>query len=88
MTPNRLAKYEALPALLTDLGFDAVTFSYPRRKPFASSSLVYSEDSKLVDFSESELVDVLDQVKALKHRFTVLNPTISITDIQRHVQGK
>jgi MoaA/NifB/PqqE/SkfB family radical SAM enzyme len=88
VTPNRLAKYEALPAILTDLGFDAVTFSYPRQKPFGSSSLVYSEDSKLVDFSESELVDVLEQIKVLKRRFTVLNPTISITDIQRHVQSK
>lgn len=45
VTVNRLVDYDALPTTLEDLGFDAVSFSYPRREPFGSTSLVYSEDS-------------------------------------------
>jgi len=88
VTVNRLVCYEALPELLTDLGFDAATFSYPRKEPFGSSSLVYGGDSALVDFTQTELVEALESIKSLKKRFPVLNPTASIEDIQRHVRGE
>jgi MoaA/NifB/PqqE/SkfB family radical SAM enzyme len=52
VTVSKLVDYEALPASLERLGFDAATFSYPRKEPFGSSSLVYSEDSDLVDFTD------------------------------------
>src|SRR5215469_11760325 len=88
VTVNRLVCYEALPELLTDLGFDAATFSYPRKEPFGSSSLVYGGDSALVDFTQTELIEALESIKSLKKRFPVLNPTASIEDIQRHVRGE
>ena len=86
VTVNHLVRYEALPELLTDLGFDAATFSYPRKEPFGSSSLVYGGDSALVDFTQTELIEALESIKSLKKRFPVLNPTASIEDIQRHVR--
>ena len=88
VTVSRLVRYEALPVLLQHLGFDAVSFSYPRRKPFGSSSLVYSETSRLIDFQTAELDRALDSIKALKRRFPVMNPTASIDDIQRHLHGE
>ena len=54
VTVSKLVDLDALPHTLTSLGFEAVTFSYPRKAAFGSSSLVYSEDSSLVDFSNDE----------------------------------
>ena len=88
VTVNRLVDYDELPGRLTDLGFDAATFSYPRRERLGSSSLVYSEESALVDFDKAELVRVLDAIKAMKRRFPVKNPTASIREMQRHVRGE
>src|SRR5215831_1197300 len=88
VTVNRLIDYDKLPALLADLGFDAVSFSYPRREPFGSTSLVYRMDSSLVAFGKDELVGVLDRIKAVTKRFPVLNSIAGITDIQRHVRGE
>jgi MoaA/NifB/PqqE/SkfB family radical SAM enzyme len=88
VTVSRLVEYQALPDLLRDLGFDAVTFSYPRRAPFGSSSLVYSPDSALIDFKQEELVNALEAIKSVKKRFPVLNPSASLDDIQRHVRGE
>lgn len=88
VTVNRLVNYEMLPRMLRDLGFDGVTFSYPRRKPFGSSSLVFSESSSLIDFTSKELLDALESIKAVKKQFFVLNPAASIEDIQRHVRGE
>ena len=43
--------YTGAGRFLRELGFAAVTFSYPRKAPLGSSSLVWSEDSDLVDLS-------------------------------------
>lgn len=86
VTVNRLVDYEQLPDVLTDLGFDAVTFSYPRREPFGSTSLVYSTDSALVAFNKEELIAALEAIKALRKRFPVMNPAASVDDIERHVR--
>jgi MoaA/NifB/PqqE/SkfB family radical SAM enzyme len=88
VTLNKLLCVSQLPVLLDNLGFDAVSFSYPRREPFGSSSMVYGDQSNLVDFKESELLALLEDVKALKRRYRVLNPTAGINDIQRHVRGQ
>lgn len=88
VTVSKLVAFEKLPATLEALGFDAVTFSYPRKDPFSSSSLVYDEHSELVDFTDEELLAALDAILALKKRFPVLNPAASIRDIQRHVRGE
>jgi len=86
-TVSKLVDFDALPTTLRRLGFDAVTFSYPRKEPFASSSLVYSQDCELVDFTDDELDAALATILRLKQRFPVLNPTASIRDIRRHVRG-
>lgn len=88
VTVNRLVHYEALPKFLRELGFGGVTFSYPRRQPFGSSSLVFSEESSLIDFTSEELLEALNKIKSLKKQFPVLNPAASIDDIQRHVRGE
>jgi MoaA/NifB/PqqE/SkfB family radical SAM enzyme len=88
VTVNHLVDYEQLPALLEDLGFDAVSFSYPRKEPFGSSSLVYGSESKLVDFTPDQLLAALDAIKALKSKFPVMNPTASLDDIKRYVRGE
>ena len=88
VTVSRLVQFQALPDLLRRLGFDGVTFSYPRRAPFGSSSLVFSEDSSLIDFKPEELISALEAIKALKNHFPVLNPKASLEDIQRHVRGE
>jgi MoaA/NifB/PqqE/SkfB family radical SAM enzyme len=87
VTVSKLVDFEALPATLRRLGFDAVTFSYPRKEPFGSSSLVYGGESELVDFTDAELDAALEAILRLKRRFPVLNPAASIRDIQRHVRG-
>jgi len=88
VTVNHLVNYEQLPALLNDLGFDAVSFSYPRKEPFGSSSLVYGSDSKLVDFTSDQLLAALDAIKSLKSKFSVMNPTAALDDIKRYVRGE
>jgi MoaA/NifB/PqqE/SkfB family radical SAM enzyme len=87
VTVSKLVDFDALPATLRRLGFDAVTFSYPRKEPFGSSSLVYGGDSELVDFTDAELDAALEAILRLKRRFPVLNPAASVRDIQRHVRG-
>ena len=88
VTVNRLVDYDRLPDLLRRLGFDAVTFSYPRHERLGSSSLVYSEKSELVAFERDELLRALDAIAAMKERFPVMNPAASIADIKRHVRGE
>lgn len=88
VTVSKLVRFDALPDTLETLGFDAATFSYPRREAFGSSSLVYDEQSALVDFASAELAEALDALLALKRRFPVLNPAASIRDIRRHVRGE
>jgi len=88
VTVNRLVDYEALPEALERLGFHAVTFSYPRREPFGSSSLVYSEDSALIDQQPDELLEALAAIKRMKKRFRVLNPAVSLAEVARFIRGE
>jgi hypothetical protein len=73
---------------LQRLGFDNVSFSYPRREPFGSSSLVYSSDSTLIDFDRDELLDVLAAIRRLRRRFHVFNPAASLDEVARYVRGE
>lgn len=88
VTVSRLVDMRCLPDTLGALGFSGVTFSYPRREAFESSSLVFNENSDLIDFTDAELIAVLDQILEMKKEFPVLNPTASVQDIQRHVRGE
>jgi len=80
--------YAALARSLRDWGFQAVTFSYPRRAPLGSSSLVYSEDSDLVDMSNAEIVAAIDQVDAVRAIIPVHNPKQGLADLRARLTGK
>jgi MoaA/NifB/PqqE/SkfB family radical SAM enzyme len=73
VTLSRLLDIDALPAFLDDLGFKAVTFSYPLTN--LNSSFLGYRDSGVVDFTQAELIALFDKVKALKSRIHVVNPT-------------
>ena len=88
VTVSRLVDFQKLPDTLGSFGFSGATFSYPRREAFDSSSLVFNEDSGLIDFTDDELVAVLDNILEMKKSFPVLNPTASVQDIQRHIRGQ
>ncbi|RME89756.1 MAG: radical SAM protein [Verrucomicrobia bacterium] len=89
ITASRLIEdYERLPEFLRELGFGSCTFSYPLTD-LGSTYLSFS-DSGLVSYSREELVGVFDRIKAMKRRsgFAVVNPTESLTEMQRFVRGE
>jgi MoaA/NifB/PqqE/SkfB family radical SAM enzyme len=88
VTVTRLVNYQELPEALEKLGFDAVTFSYPRRERFGSSSLVFSEESELMDQSSEEILAALDSIRQLKKRFRVLDPSAALDEVARFVRGE
>lgn len=80
--------YEKLPAFLRELGFHSCTFSYPLTT-LGSSYLSFS-DSSLVSYRTEELVQVFEKIKQMKRAsgFPVVNPTESLTEMQRHLRGQ
>jgi MoaA/NifB/PqqE/SkfB family radical SAM enzyme len=80
--------YRVLVPLLQQLGFEAVAFSYPQRSRLESSSLAWSADSKLMKFTDAELVHAFDGVDDLRNIFRVNNPHASIADMKRHLRGE
>ncbi|MDB5413942.1 MAG: Radical superfamily enzyme MoaA/NifB/PqqE/SkfB family [Rubritepida sp.] len=80
--------YPALGHFLKDLGFAAVTFSYPRRAALGSSSLVWSEDSDLVDMSVPELIAAFDGAEKVREILPVHNPREGIADMRRRLTGE
>ena len=88
ITASRLIDdYDKLPAFLETLGFKSCTFSYPLTS-LASSYLSFS-DSGLVNYSKGELIELFEKIKRMKQRsgFPVVNPTESLTEMQRHLRG-
>jgi len=89
ITASRLIDdYEKLPGFLAELGFKSCTFSYPLTN-LQSSYLSFS-DGGLVNFSNTELFDVFEKIKQMKHNsgYPVVNPTESLTEMQRHLRGE
>ena len=80
--------YAALGHFLKELGFAAVTFSYPRRAALGSSSLVYSEDSDLVDMTNAQLIAAFDGVEKTREILPVFNPREGIADMRRRLTGQ
>jgi len=78
--------YDKLPGFLLELGFRSCTFSYPLTS-LASSYLSFS-DSTLVSYKTDELIQVFEKIKQMKKRsgFPVVNPTESLTEMQRHLR--
>ena len=83
-----ITDYEALVPLLRELGFAAVAFSYPQKARLGSSSLAWSDDSALVDFTPAELIRAFDAIDKLRNLFPVNNPSASIADMKRHLRGE
>lgn len=79
--------YRRLAETLRELGFPAVTFSYPRKEAFSTSSLVWS-DSELVDLSKAELLAALDAVDSVRDIIHVQNPRASMDDLRRRLRGE
>jgi MoaA/NifB/PqqE/SkfB family radical SAM enzyme len=88
VTVSHLVRYAALPETLSHLGFDSVVFSYPRRDAFGSTSLVYDENSKLVDLSRDELLEALSAIDGLKKHFRVMDPSAALDEVARFVRGE
>jgi hypothetical protein len=83
-----ISNYRALVPLLQDLGFVAVSFSYPQRAKLGSSSLAWSADSRLMKFTDPELVAAFDQLDDIRSLFPVTNPRASVADMKRHVRSE
>lgn len=83
-----IGKYDRLPGFLRQLGFRRCTFSYPLTN-LGSSYLSFS-NSNLVSYTEDELIGVFDRIKDLKKQrgFPIVNPTASLTDMQKHLRGE
>jgi MoaA/NifB/PqqE/SkfB family radical SAM enzyme len=79
--------YARLPAFLRELGFTNCTFSYPLTT--LNSSYLSFSGSNLVSYGTDELVQVFERIKRLKQQneVAVLNPTESLTEMQRHLRG-
>ncbi|MEW6545155.1 MAG: radical SAM protein [Nitrospirota bacterium] len=86
VTMSRLVDYEALPEFLEALGFASVVFSYPLTS--LSSNFLGFSDSPLVNQNKQELLDAYERVKGLKKRFRVVNPTLSLDEMQRFLRGE
>ena len=83
-----LSDYRRLAAPLTELGFTAVTFSYPQKTPHGSTSLIWSDDCDLVDFDQEQLLRAFDAIDDLRPLFPVTNPRASVADMKRHLRGE
>jgi MoaA/NifB/PqqE/SkfB family radical SAM enzyme len=81
-----LHDYQALVTFLRELGFVAVAFSYPQKARLGSTSLAWSADSQLVNFSDPELVQAFDAVDSLRREYPVNNPRASVADMKRHLR--
>lgn len=89
VTASKLIEdYQKLPDFLRTLGFTSCTFSYPLTT-LKSSYLSFS-GSSLVSYTRDELLGVFERIKEMKARsgFPVVNPTESLTEMQRHLRGE
>lgn len=86
VTLNRLlTDFDRLPETLMDLGFEAVTFSFPLTT--LESSYLGASESDLVTFSKKEMHEWIDRVEGLKRKFPVLNPRASLSDMHAHLDS-
>lgn len=81
-----LGPLDRIPGVLKELGFDAVTFSFPLTS--LKSNYLGFADNELVDYSVEEMHQLIDQVIALKRQCAVMNPTASLVDMHAHLDDK
>jgi MoaA/NifB/PqqE/SkfB family radical SAM enzyme len=82
-----VSDYDALIPMLRGLGFVALTFSYPQNTALGSTTLAWSSESKLVNFTNDELESAFEAADALRDKFPVNNPRASMQDMRRHLRG-
>lgn len=80
--------YAALAPALQDLGFAAVAFSYPQRGALGSTTLAWSNESKLMALTDDEVVEAFGEADSVRGAFPVANPRASMHDMQRHLKGE
>ena len=89
VTMSRLVSdYQALIPMLRELGFFALTFSYPQNTALGSTTLAWSSDSELVNFTNKELLSTFEAADSLRDSFPVNNPRASMRDMKRHLRGE
>uniref|UniRef100_A0A0C1NI68 Radical SAM protein n=1 Tax=Tolypothrix bouteillei VB521301 TaxID=1479485 RepID=A0A0C1NI68_9CYAN len=86
VTMSHLVDYDALPNFLKSLGFRSVVFSYPLTQ-LSSTFLGYS-DSGLVTHTNDSLWQAYEKIKQMKKQFQVVNPTLSLEEMQRFVRDE
>ena len=86
VTMSHLVDYDALPDFLESLGFTSVVFSYPLTK-LDSNFRAFSDDG-LVTHTNEGLWQAYEKVKQMKKRFRVVNPTLSLEEMQRFVRDE
>ncbi|MDX1411903.1 MAG: radical SAM protein, partial [Nitrospirales bacterium] len=86
ITMSRLVDYEALPDFLNSLGFTSAVFSYPLT--YLRSNFLGWSDAGLVSHTKEELHEAFEKIKKLKKRFRIVNPTLSLVEMQRFVRGE
>ena len=84
VTMSRLVDYDALPDFLQSLGFTSVVFSYPLN--YLPGFFLGYRDSELVSYTAEELEAAYQKVIDLKKRMQVLNPKLSLQEMQRFVR--
>ena len=84
VTMSRLVDYDALPDFLQSLGFTSVVFSYPLN--YLPGFFLGYRDSDLVTYTSEELEAAYQKVIDLKKRMQVLNPKLSLQEMQRFVR--
>ncbi len=84
VTMSRLVDYDALPDFLQSLGFTSVVFSYPLT--YLPGFFLGYRDTDLVDYTSEELEAAYQKVIDLKKRMQVLNPKLSLQEMQRFVR--
>lgn len=57
------------------------------RARLGSSSLAWSDSSRLVNFTDDEVVEAFDAIDSLRGVFLVNNPRASVRDMKRHLRG-
>jgi MoaA/NifB/PqqE/SkfB family radical SAM enzyme len=78
--------FDALADFLRELGFTAVTFSYPLTN--LNSSFLGYANHPLVRFAADELLARFEAVKRLRRYFPVVNPLAGLEEMQRFVRGE
>lgn len=85
VTINRLiSSYADVVDFIEALGFRRMNFSYPLTA-MHSSYLGFS-DSELVQYRDDELLAIFEEIRRLKARFPILNPTEGLEEMIRFVR--